>query len=170
MALTKPIPTPVCGPWTSAAADSGLNTRQRASALVPRRTSRSVLKGLTSAATLVGTGQREPRFIRHHAIRERRRATRIDRSAKFLEGSEMTSGNIQLGPGPDRILDALKELLRDDPEARQRPTEEVSKELVRGGYLQEEPDPVLVAEMLEGLEGEEQSLQADEGSEEGNPT
>lgn len=82
----------------------------------------------------------------------------------------MTSGNIQLGPGPDRILDALKELLRDDPEARQRPTEEVSKELVRGGYLQEEPDPVLVAEMLEGLEGEEQSLQADEVSEEGNPT
>ena len=82
----------------------------------------------------------------------------------------MTSGNIQLGPGPDRILDALKELLRDDSEARQRPTEEVSKELVRGGYLQEEPDPVLVAEMLEGLEGEEQSLQADEVSEEGNPT
>jgi hypothetical protein len=82
----------------------------------------------------------------------------------------MTSGNIQLGPDPDRILDALKELLRDDSEARQRPTEEVSKELVRGGYLQEEPDPVLVAEMLEGLEGEEQSLQADEVSEEGNPT
>ena len=82
----------------------------------------------------------------------------------------MTSGNIQLGPGPDRILDALKELLRDDPEARQRPTEEVSKELVRGGYLQEEPDPVLVAEMLEGLEGEEQSLQADEVAGEENPT
>jgi hypothetical protein len=82
----------------------------------------------------------------------------------------MTSGNIQLGPDPDRILDALKELLRDDSEARQRPTEEVSKELVRGGYLQEEPDPVLVAEMLEGLEGEEQSLQADEVPEEENPT
>jgi hypothetical protein len=82
----------------------------------------------------------------------------------------MTSGNIQLGPDPDRILEALKGLLRDDPEARQRPAEEVSKELVRGGYLQEEPDPVLVAEMLEGLEAEEQSLQADEVTEEGNPT
>ncbi len=81
----------------------------------------------------------------------------------------MTSGNIQLGPGPDRILEALKGLLRDDPEARQRSAEEVSKELVQGGYLQEEPDPVLVAEMLEGLEGEEQSLQADEVSEGGNP-
>jgi hypothetical protein len=89
---------------------------------------------------------------------------------KFLEGSEMTSGNIQLGPGPDQILKALKGLLRDDPEARQRPAEEVSKELVRGGYLQEEPDPVLVAEMLEGLEAEEASLQADEVAEEGQPT
>jgi hypothetical protein len=46
----------------------------------------------------------------------------------------------------------------------------VSKELVRGGYLQEEPDPVLVAEMLEGLEAEEASLQADEVAEEGQPT
>jgi hypothetical protein len=76
----------------------------------------------------------------------------------------MTSGNIQMGPDPDRILEALKGLLRDDPGARQRPVEEVSRELVRGGYLQEEPDPVLVAEMLEGLEAEEDSVQADEVS------
>jgi len=78
----------------------------------------------------------------------------------------MTSGNIRLGPDPDRIIEALREILRDDPAARQRPAEEVSEELVRGGYLQEEPDPVLVAEMLEGLEAEEDSLQADEVSEE----
>lgn len=78
----------------------------------------------------------------------------------------MTSGNIRLGPDPDQILEALKGLLRDDPAARQRPAEEVAKDLVRGGYLQEEPDPVLVAEMLEGLEAEENSLQADEVSEE----
>jgi hypothetical protein len=64
----------------------------------------------------------------------------------------MTSGNIQLGPDPDRILEALKALVRDDPGARQRPAEEVSRELVRGGYLQEDPDPVLVAEMFESLE------------------
>jgi hypothetical protein len=82
----------------------------------------------------------------------------------------MTSGNIQLGPDPDRILEALKGFLRDDPGAYERPAEEVSEELVRGGYLQEEPDPVLVAEMLEGLEAEEDSLQADEVSEEGDPT
>ena len=78
----------------------------------------------------------------------------------------MTSGNIRLGPDPDRILEALKELLRDNPAARQRPAEEVSRKLVQGGYLQDEPDPVLVAEMLEGLEAEEGSLQADEVSEE----
>jgi len=94
----------------------------------------------------------------------------MDGGVEYLEGDEMTSGNIQMGPGPDRILGALRGLVRDDPGARQRSAEEVSKELVRGGYLQEEPDPVLVAEMLEGLEAEEQSLQADEVKEEGNPT
>lgn len=82
----------------------------------------------------------------------------------------MTSGNVQMGPDPDQVLQALKEALRDDPGMRDRPAEEVSKELVRGGYLDEEPDSVLVAEMIEGLEAEEQSLQADEVSEEGNPT
>ena len=78
----------------------------------------------------------------------------------------MTSGNIQMGPDPDRILEALRGLLREDPGASQRSAEEVARELVRGGYLQEEPDPVLVAEMLDGLEAEEDSLQADEVSEE----
>ena len=82
----------------------------------------------------------------------------------------MTSGNIQMGPGPDRVLEALSALLRENPAARQRSAEEVSKELVRGGFLREEPDPVLVAEMLEGLEAEEDSLQADEVSGEGEPT
>ena len=82
----------------------------------------------------------------------------------------MTSGNVQMGPDPDQILEALKEALRDDPGMRNRPAEEVSKELARGGYLDEEADSVLVAEMIEGLEAEEQSWQADEVSEEGNPT
>jgi hypothetical protein len=72
----------------------------------------------------------------------------------------MTSGNIQLGPDPDRILDALQGLLSEDPDAPQRAVEEMSKELVRNGYLHEGPDPVLVAELLDGPE--EESLQADE--------
>jgi hypothetical protein len=82
----------------------------------------------------------------------------------------MTSGNIRMGPGPDEILEAIDGLLRDDPEARRRSAEEVSRELVRGGYLREEPDPVLVAEMLEGFEAEKDSLRADEVSGEGDPT
>lgn len=82
----------------------------------------------------------------------------------------MTSGNIQMGPGPDEILAALKKALDENPDLRQRPAGEISGELARGGYLDEEPDPVLVAEMVEGLEGEEQTAQPDDLSEEANPT
>ncbi len=90
--------------------------------------------------------------------------------SKSPERSKMTSGNIPLGPDPDQILEALKQAVRDHPRLRERAAEEMSRELVRGGYLDEEPDPVLVAEMAEGLEAEEESLQPDELSEEGNPT
>jgi hypothetical protein len=38
----------------------------------------------------------------------------------------MTSGNVQLGPDPDRILEALKALLREDPGAQQHAAEEDS--------------------------------------------
>ena len=86
------------------------------------------------------------------------------------ERSKLTTGNIPLGPDPDQILEALKQAVRDHPRLRERAAEEMSRELVQGGYLDEEPDPVLVAEMAEGLEAEEESLQPDELSEEGNPT
>ena len=43
----------------------------------------------------------------------------------------MTSGNIQMGPDPDRIMGALKEALRDDPKMRERTAEEVAGELAR---------------------------------------
>lgn len=82
----------------------------------------------------------------------------------------MTSGNIQMGPDPDRILTALKEALRDDPKMRARPAEEISDELARNGYLDEEPDPVLVADMLGSLEPEGPGRETDELTEEGNPT
>jgi hypothetical protein len=82
----------------------------------------------------------------------------------------MTSGNIQMGPGPDEILDALKKAIGEDPGLRQKPAEDISRELVHGGYLEEEPDPVLVAEMVEGIEDEDATAQPDELSEEANPT
>ena len=76
----------------------------------------------------------------------------------------MASGNIQMGP--DRTLAALEEALGDDPKMRERPAEEVSGELARGGYLDEEPDPVLVADMMGSLEPEGPGRETKEG----NPT
>ena len=68
----------------------------------------------------------------------------------------MTSGYIPASgePGPDEILDALKEALRNDPTLKDRASEEVSHELARDGYLPEEPSPTLVAEMLGTVERE----------------
>ena len=66
----------------------------------------------------------------------------------------MTSGNIQMGPGPDDVLEALKKALDDDPTLRDRPEEEVSTKLQRDGYLEQEPDPVLMAEMIAAIEGD----------------
>lgn len=68
----------------------------------------------------------------------------------------MTSGYIPASgePGPDEILNALKEALRQDPALKERSSEEVSRELARNGYLPEEPSPTLVAEMLGTVERE----------------
>ena len=82
----------------------------------------------------------------------------------------MTNGNIQMGPDPDRILTALREALRDAPKMRERPAEEVSEQLVRHGYLDGEPDPVLVADMLGSLEPEGPGRETDELTDEGYPT
>jgi hypothetical protein len=82
----------------------------------------------------------------------------------------MTSGNIRMGPDPDMVMDALREAIRDDPKMRERPAKEVSEHLARGGYLDEEPDPVLVAEMLGSIDPECPGRETDEVTEEGNPT
>ncbi len=66
----------------------------------------------------------------------------------------MTSGYIPASgePGPDEMLAALKEALQEDPGLQERPPEDVSRDLAHRGYLDEEPSPTLVAEMLEALE------------------
>ena len=72
----------------------------------------------------------------------------------------MTQGPIQIGPAgpdPDEVLEALRRAVHDDPGVRERKSEDVSRDLVRCGYLREEPDPVLVAEMLGAIEAEEGS-------------
>ena len=85
----------------------------------------------------------------------------------------MTSGNVRMGPDPDQVLEALRSASRDDPRVLDRPTEEVSRDLVRGGYLSEEPDPVLVAEMLGKVQEERPEGEEDEDgewTEEASPT
>ena len=50
------------------------------------------------------------------------------------------------------------------------PAEEVATQLVLEGWLQQEPSSALVVEMLHALEAEESAFEAEEPSEEGNPT
>ena len=69
----------------------------------------------------------------------------------------MTSGYIPASgePGPEEILAALREAVREDSSVRKRQTEDVSHVLASLGYLEREPSPTLVAEMLRTLEREE---------------
>jgi len=74
-------------------------------------------------------------------------------------------------PGFDQILGALREGLNENPRLKEMPAEEVARRLVRHGHLDREPPAPLVAEALEGLEAEEQSMQNEELlSEDANPT
>ena len=69
----------------------------------------------------------------------------------------MTSGNIQMGPegpDPDAVQEALKKALEDDPTLSERSAESVATELAQKGYLEQEPDPVLVAEALGAIDGD----------------
>ena len=84
----------------------------------------------------------------------------------------MSSGYIPAKeePGPNEIVAALREAIFENPRLREMPVAEVARQLVLDGRLQQEPSPVLVAEMLDALEAEEEGFEADELSEEGNPT
>jgi hypothetical protein len=91
---------------------------------------------------------------------------------KQQEARVVSSGYIPAKdePGPDEILEALREAIFDNPRLREMPAEEVARQLMLDGRLQQEPSPLLVAEMLDALEAEEEGFEADELSEEGNPT
>ena len=71
----------------------------------------------------------------------------------------MTSGYIppEGQPGPEEILEALRAALDENPRLADMPEEEVARQLVLGGHLEEEPSPPLVAEALRDLEAEEGS-------------
>lgn len=68
----------------------------------------------------------------------------------------MTSGYIPSKdePGPDEILDALREALADNPRLAETSEEETARRLVLGGHLEKEPSPPLVAEALAAIEAE----------------
>lgn len=84
----------------------------------------------------------------------------------------MSSGYIPAKdePGPAEILEALRETVFENPRLTEMPSEEVARQLVLSGHLQEEPSPEMVADMLDALEAEEGGFDANEFSEEGNPT
>ena len=84
----------------------------------------------------------------------------------------MSSGYIPAKeePGPDEIVAALQDAVFENPRLREIPAEEVARQHVLEGRLRQEPSPVLVAEMLNALEAGEESMDAAELSEEGNPT
>ncbi len=67
----------------------------------------------------------------------------------------MTSVGMPMRPGLDAIYEALRRAIRDDPRLLEQKAEEVSKELVRGGYLHDEPADALVAEVLSDVEAGE---------------
>ena len=73
-------------------------------------------------------------------------------------------------PSSDEILEVLREAIFDNPRLAEMPAEDIARQLVLDGWLQEEPAPALVADMLDALKAEEGGFYADELSEEGNPT
>ena len=69
----------------------------------------------------------------------------------------MTSGYLPAsgGTGPDEILAALEEAIREVPWLQKGPSEDVSCDLTRGGYLEQELSPTRVAEQPEALKRDE---------------
>ena len=55
------------------------------------------------------------------------------------------------------LMSALEKALRDKPQLKERPTEDISEEIVRDGYLQQEPSPDKVAEALGTIKARERN-------------
>ena len=64
-------------------------------------------------------------------------------------------------PGLQEVLEALKRALEDDRLLQDFPADEVARQLVLGGYLQEEPTVSQVADALASLKAEEQAFGPD---------
>lgn len=61
------------------------------------------------------------------------------------------------------LMSALEKALRDKPQLKERPAEDISEELVRNGYLQQEPGPAQVAEALGTIKARERKSEQGRG-------
>jgi hypothetical protein len=64
-------------------------------------------------------------------------------------------------PGFQEVLDAVKRALEDNRRLGEFPAEEVARQLVLGGYLQEEPTLSVVTDALSSLKAEEEAFGPD---------
>jgi hypothetical protein len=68
-------------------------------------------------------------------------------------------------PGYEEVLEALEKALANNPHLRAANPEEVARQLVLGGYLEEEPSPGVVGEAMVTIAVEEQAFGPDVPSE-----
>jgi hypothetical protein len=61
-------------------------------------------------------------------------------------------------PRLDEVLEALERVLMDNPRLRDALAEEVARQLMLGGCLEEEPTPGVVGEALATVIAEEQAF------------
>ena len=64
-------------------------------------------------------------------------------------------------PGYGEVLEALERALADNPHLRGEPAEEAARQLMIGGYLEEEPSPGVVGEAMATVAAEEQAFGPD---------
>ena len=64
-------------------------------------------------------------------------------------------------PGFQEVLEAIKRALEADRHIADSPADEVARQLVLGGYLQEEPAVSRTADALASLRAEEQAFGPD---------
>jgi hypothetical protein len=64
-------------------------------------------------------------------------------------------------PGYDEVLEALEQVLADNPRLRVAQVEEVARQLMLGGYLEKEPSLGVVGEAMATVVAEEQAFGPD---------
>src|SRR5215217_9788021 len=84
--------------------------------------------------------------------KKRRRAVRIGEGVERRFG--VSSGDIPPndGPSPEEVLEALREAITNNPRLDDMPVEEIGRQLVLEGHLEQEPPLTLVEDALDSDE------------------